>query len=650
MSPLEWLLLLAGAGAILGYTVWWYRTREEPVSARKWVATLRAAALFTAWLILLNPSIPAAGSGSQSESAVALDASFSMSSAAGVEGESVWSRGLDSVVSHPHVWLVGDPTPRQLANDSLPAEPLYGTSLLAPAVRSIAAAGARSVVVYTDGRLTDLREARDEARRRGLMLSLVDLEAPTPDAAISAVRAPGWVQSGDTVEVEAEIMARGVAADSLKLEVLAEDGRVLAAGWAVVPPEGRFGAAVMAFQARGPAGFRRFVVRLSPPDEDIERRNDERVFYVRVTEQAIGPVLISLRPDWEPSFLIENLDRLTDARTTAYMWLADSLVTLDGYRATPRATVRRRALASPLVVVHGFGAESPQWARELVRDASRILVFADGRRGFDLPGWEVRVGPPAAGEWYAASEVPASPLALDLGGITFDALPPLLAVRAVEAERAWSPLELKRLRRGEPTPAVILGRNGGRRFAIAAAEGYWRWAFRDGGGRQLYRALWTGVAGWLAERQPTAALGLEPVKRVVARGESLRWKAPEGSDSLSIELRVESGVAFLHETAVAGDSLVARLPPGRYRYRAQAYRSGRVASAADGPVEVEEFSAELLPRPQPDLGSAEEARREGAGARPSQGVRGLATLGWPYLILIALFCAEWALRRWSGLR
>lgn len=379
MSLLKWLLLLAGAGAILGYTIWWYRTREEPVPARKWVAMLRVAALVTAWLILLNPSIPVGVQGNLSESAVAIDASFSMSSAAGAAGESVWSRGLDSVVRHSHVWLVGDSTPRQFPNDSLPAEPQYGTSLLAPAVRSIAATGARRVVVYTDGRLTDLREARSEAHRRGLLLSLIDLEALTPDAAISSVNAPGWVQSGDTVEVRVEIMARGVPEDSLRVEILDEDGRSRAAAWVVVPSEGRFGAAVLAFQPRGRAGFQRFVVTLAPAAGDLEQRNDARVFYVRVTEQAVGPVLVSLRPDWEPSFLIDNLDRLGDARTTAYMWLADSLVTLDGYRAASLATVRRRALAAPLVVVHGFGAESPQWVGELVRDASRILVFVDGR-------------------------------------------------------------------------------------------------------------------------------------------------------------------------------------------------------------------------------------------------------------------------------
>lgn len=650
MSLTQWLLLALGAGGILGYTAWWYRTREEPVKGRKWVATLRSAALLVAWLILLNPSIPVDETPNRRESVAALDASFSMSRPAGLGEANAWSRGLDSVAHDADVWLVGGSTPRRLSGDSLPAEPLYPTSRLAPAVRAIAASGARRVIVYSDGRLTDLAEAEDEARRRGVSLSLVDLETPAPDVAISAVSSPRWVQSGDTAEVRLEIMASGVTADSLRIEVADDDGRSLDAVWTSVPEEDRFTTGLLSFGLQGPAGFRRFVVRLTPPEGDLETRNDARVFYVRVTEEASGPVLISLRPDWEPSFLIENLDRLTDAETTAYVWLADSLVTLDGYREVSPSTVRRRAAVAPLLVVHGFGADSPGWVRELIREAPRLLVFAAGPRGFDLPSWDVRVGPPAGGEWYPAPEIPASPLALDLGGVSLEALPPLLAVRSVEAERSWSPLDLQRLRRGEPTPAVVLGAEEGRRFAVAVAEGYWRWAFRDGGGRQLYRSLWTGVAGWLAERRAAAGAGLEPEERVVARGESLRWAVPAGSDSLNVLLLMEDADTVFRQTAVAGDTVIARLSPGRYRFQARAYLDSRVAGTTEGPAEVEEFSEELLPRSRPSLEREGEAVRETEATRQPRGSRGLATLGWPYLLLIALFCAEWALRRWTGLR
>ena len=77
---------------------------------------------------------------------------------------------------------------------------------------------------------------------------------------------------------------------------------------------------------------------------------------------------------------------------------------------------------------------------------------------------------------------------------------------------------------------------------------------------------------------------------------------------------------------------------------------------------MERFSPELLPSAPATLvgqgGQAGAAGAAGAGgseATASQadspaGERRLATLGWPYLLLIMLFCAEWIIRRRIGLR
>jgi hypothetical protein len=649
MSLLQWILLLVGGVAIVGYTGWWYRTREEHVSGWGWAAALRAAALLTAWVILVNPLLPAGGRAARRDEVALLDASYSMSRSLAAGRASAWSLAADSVARFEQVWLFGGSVPRHGMVDSLPAEPIYGESRLVPALRAAAAAGARRLVVFTDGVITDARESLQEAQRRGLTLSVVALGATIPGLGISAVRGPSWIQDGDTAEVDVEIVAGGAGGDSARIEIGDEQNRVRAGAWVLVPEAERFSTVRLRFPITGRTGYRRFTVRLSTDAMDAEPRDDRRPFYVRVTEQPEGPVLISLQPDWEPSFLVPNLDRLTDAPTTAYLWLADSLVNLDGYRRVPRSVVRRSALAAPLLVMHGFGADAPEWARDLVESVSRVLVLTAGRRGFDLPGWEVRVGSPAAGEWYASPDVPSSPLALDLSAVAIDELPPLLAVRTVRAERSWVPLALQRARRGEPRPAIAFGIQGRRRFALAAAEGYWRWAFRPGPGRQLYRTMWTSVAGWLLARESRGRGGLEPRRRVVARGEELRWTVLEGLDSLTIALQTEAGQQAFAGTAMAGDSLAVSLPPARYRYRARAYRNDAVVAAGEGPAEVEAFSDELLPgvislTAGLVIPTSVAAPSDGAGQS-----RGLATFGWPYLVLIALFCAEWAVRRVSGL-
>ena len=655
MTPVKWILLAVGAAAIIAYVVWWYRTREDPIRGRGWAAALRAAALLLAWLILLSPSLPVPEtqrSDRHGEIAL-LDASYSLLRPLESGGGALWSAALDSVRRFDRVWLFGGVLPRYASTaDSLPVEPLFDESLLAPAIRAAAAAGGQRLVVYTDGAVADAAESVDIAQRYGLTLSVVKLGSSYAALGIAALDASTWVQAGDTANVRVELVASGVEQDSVRVEVVDEDERVGAAVWAAVPAAGRYAPVQLAFPVGGRAGYRRFAVRLVAETPDPEPRDDQRSFYVRVSEEPVGPVLISLRPDWEPSFLIPNLDRLTDAPTAAYLWVADSLVTLDGYRPVELATVQRRAREAPLLVLHGYGADAPTWARALIEGASRLLVLPAGRRGFGLPGWRVRVGAAASGEWYASEQVPESPLALDLSGVPVDALPPLLNVRSIQAERVWTPLLVQRLRRGEPVPAVAAAQARGSRWAVATAEGYWRWAFRQGPGRQLYRTLWTGVTGWLMAGRTRSDAGLEPRKRVVARGEALRWLAPEDADSLAVQLSGgEGGGAVWSGSAPAGDQLAASLPPGRYRYVARAFRDDGVAAAAEGPAEIEEFSPELLPWGGASLqdevvAAAQDEIVDGPGGRS----RPLAALGWPYLILIALFCAEWAVRRFGGLR
>jgi hypothetical protein len=378
VSPAKWLLLTFGTGAIVAYAVWWYRTREEPVRGWVWAAVLRAAALTAAWVILLNPLLPMGiGGDGRGAEAVLLDASLSMTRRS-EGGRSGWSTALDSVRAYERVWLFGDPVPRFVTTDSLPTEPEYDQTLLAPALRAAAASGVRRALVYTDGVIGDVREAREEARRQGIALSVVDLGHTYAEHGIANLEASSWALAGDSAEVRIEVVAAGMAGDSIPVEILDENGRVVSSARLPGPATGMFTPARLGFAVRGGPGLRRYIVRLASDTPDPEPRDDRRVFYVRVTERPAGPVLLSLRPDWEPSFLIPNLDRLTDAPTSAFLLLADSLVDLDGYRAVSRFAVQRRAEAAPLLVLHGYGADAPEWVQSLANAASSFWVSESG--------------------------------------------------------------------------------------------------------------------------------------------------------------------------------------------------------------------------------------------------------------------------------
>ncbi len=650
MTLFESLLLAAGAGAIVAYVFWWIRPREEPVPGLGWVAALRGSALLLAWLILLNPKLPVArddlGDG---EEVALLDASYSMSRPLVEGGPTLWRLAVDSAARFDAVWLFGEAVPRYLRRDSLPAEPLFRESRIVPALRAAAEAGARRLTVITDGAISDGTEAPEEAQRRGLTLSHVSLTPGYPRIGLAQLSAPAWAQAGDTVEVRGEVVAAEAGWDNVRVEILDDDGRVVAAERVGVAGAGRYTPVRLNLPTPSASGDYRYRARIAPPTPDPETRDDTRPFYLKLTERPAGPILVSLRPDWEPSFLIPNLDRLTDVPTQAYLWLTDSLLSLPRFDRVDPATVRRRARDAPLLVIHGFGADAPRWARELVQEARRLLVLPAGPRTFTLPGWDLRVSAPASGEWYATGGSSGSPLAVELGGLPLEGLPPLVRVRSIDVEAEWVPLVVRRLRRGEPRPIVMVGRSRERRWAVAAGEGYWRWAFRPGPGRQLYRRMWTGVASWLIEEGGASDSGLEPIQRVVAWGEPLRWPVRVQADSLGVTLLDEVGDTLWTGSAGPNDSLAVRLPPGRYRYLARAYQEDRIAGAADGPVEVETYSPELLPRAGVTLPEELTADRERQATRRDGG-RGLATLGWPYLLLIAVFCAEWALRRFIGLR
>jgi hypothetical protein len=90
------------------------------------------------------------------------------------------------------------------------------------------------------------------------------------------------------------------------------------------------------------------------------------------------------------------------------------------------------------------------------------------------------------------------------------------------------------------------------------------------------------------------------------------------------------------------------LPPGHYRYRAQAFSGEDAGEIAEGPLTVESYAPDFN---RPVVGVADWQGIAAASVVPSR-VPGdpLHTTPWPYLLLIMLLAAEWILRRRWGLR
>jgi hypothetical protein len=120
---------------------------------------------------------------------------------------------------------------------------------------------------------------------------------------------------------------------------------------------------------------------------------------------------------------------------------------------------------------------------------------------------------------------------------------------------------------------------------------------------------------------------------------------------LQVQISNQSGrvVQQTTVTEARGDTmLTAPLPPGHYRYAAQAFSGGARSAEANGPLTVESYSAEFMRAPV-NLRELRALPRTLAGTNTTSGTPLHAT-PWPYLLMVLLLCSEWVLRRRWGLR
>jgi hypothetical protein len=206
-----------------------------------------------------------------------------------------------------------------------------------------------------------------------------------------------------------------------------------------------------------------------------------------------------------------------------------------------------------------------------------------------------------------------------------------------------SPLNLQLRGIGAPEAALHLETSTRGRRALGLASGFWRWAMREGAGRDAYRRLWSGVAGWVLAEGAMVAPEPRPARWVFDRGDPVLWSLPP--DSTDVRVSVLSGDAVVADTvfrAGATPSLGA-MTPGLYSYRAL---NGAGDLLATGRFDVSANSSEMIPiRTVPERTGPRAATQ--VVARTG---RPLRTSPWPYLFVITLLCAEWIARRRTGLR
>ncbi len=652
MATLNWIFLLLGSAAAVGFAYITYFRREPSGRGRALLMALRAATLILVILLLIDPQLGASTGNDRGNTRVVLDGSLSMRPRAADSATWRTAQQLARQNGGSDIILGGD-APRSISVDSLDnVQPVAGSSRMLPALQAAAEAGAQRVVLVTDGAVDDVSEIARWLPRLGVELDVERVEnANTTNRAIAELAAPSWAEAGKPLQIRVSIAARNT--DQAATVIVRQNGNEVARAEVALAAEGRLATTLLTFAASGPpeGGLVRYDVAFaaadSIPDDDV------RSAYVYVSEEPAGVVIVSFLPDWEPRFLHPVLAQALGLPVRTFLRVPNGSYFrggngLEAGTRVDEAAVRRALAQADVIVLHGVTENAPAWWREVASRSARLLIFPA-----DALGSPYEVSRGVEGDWYVSGDVPASPIAGFLQTVDVGELPPLETMfTATPPANAWTPLYAGRSRRGGRTPVLYAQENGNRRTAIALATGYWRWAFRGGESRDLYTRLWGALAGWMAQDQAqVAGAAIRPVTRTVSRGQSLRWVAP-GVVVDSLRISLTDGAGRTSESTVRplrGDTAMSPpIAPGHYRYEARAFGDGSEVAQASGPVTVESYSAEFMRAPA-DLGALRTAPVTLAGATRG-GARPLHAYVWPYIILVLLLCAEWIFRRRWGLR
>lgn len=633
-----WLLLSAAGFA---YAFWVYRRRELPVRARTPMALLRGGSLMLVLLLLLDLPVPWRAVATREWTL--LDASASMRVPQGDDARLPLVRALEARSRGGEALLFGSPVhPLADGTPGMDDIPEADDSRLAPALTRALEAGASRVTVLTDLRLQDPVEVAAAVRGARVPVTFEDLGGAVVNGGVEAVVLPSAARAGEEVTGEAALFGAPPAGTRLVVEV----GGAPVWDTVVAGDPGRV-RVPFSFSAPDSAGPVAVTVRLQG-EGDVHPHDDARTAILEVDPDAGELVLVSWTPDWEPRFLLPVLEEVTGLRGQGYLRVGeDRFMTMNGPVDFADGKEVAAALEEArLAVAHGFPSPAPQGFARALERAPRLLT---------LPG---SAGPGARrGEWYLSAQVPPSPLAGEIAGLPLLGLPPLLGYRADAAGEGGTPLlHLQLSARGEAVPGLLLRETPERRRVEATAHGFWRWGFRPGPARELYRRLWSGAAGWLLAGGALREVGMAPLATAAAPGEALGWRAgPAAGGRLAVAFapaEPEGAGGALTPDTVPVDSLGrARIPapaaPGLYRWTAAAVEGPGEGRTGEGLLVVQTAELDLLPPRATDLlelrGGTGEAARSGGG-------RPLRTHPLPYLLLLGFLFAEWVVRRRTGLR
>ena len=121
--------------------------------------------------------------------------------------------------------------------------------------------------------------------------------------------APARAERGTPFAAEVTVFGEAAPGAGARVDVREED-RLVASVPVEIPPPGQVARIPVDLPAPATDGLVRYTATVVL-EEDGFADDDQRVRYVRVAPPQAGLVLLSLRPDWEPRYLLPVLEDVT---------------------------------------------------------------------------------------------------------------------------------------------------------------------------------------------------------------------------------------------------------------------------------------------------------------------------------------------------
>ena len=528
-------------------------------------------------------------------------------------------------------------------------------SRLGPALVSAAEAGASDVLVLSDFRIDDVETLDSYSQTYGLDVKFERLDMERRNVGVEDFMVFRNDPLEETVTAQASIFSEGLQEDeSITIEIFEEENLVVSEE---VNPIS-IGNTLM-FEVELPinheaSGLLEYRISLGILEDDFSLDNQKSTFIdMSFSDKEI--VFLSMKPDWEPRFLLPVLSEVSGLSFEGFLSLGDdqflSMNDIEGDESiVTESRVKRAVAASRILIVHGLAGDSPDWVVDALDNSSSTIAFIEDGTAASKMGVSTQQSI-VEGEWYLESSLKPSPLASTLSGIDLTSLAPLNAVLPMLDPNSYlRPIEFRRNGLGQIQAPLILNESDDSKQALVLASGFWRWSSRGGNSREVYRRLWSGVLGWLMASEVASNRRLvEPEVRVWSENDQSRWSA-WGLVNNSIHLMIYKDEKLVQDTTVIvnpeSQFFINGLGLGSYSYRADDINSGDLLGS--GRFKVENHSLEWfrVPRDLVDIYSdLPSSTAIGSGfSRP------LHTYIIPYLLIIIFLSIEWIGRRQRGLR